>query len=75
MRISPVTLNSAFVRAMPSIDPTARIEKRMAPEGVGKQRSTVPSGSQRASSLKSRSRKSPSRASWDGLGQEVDVRV
>ena len=75
MRIPPVSLNSAFVRSMPAIDPSARVEKRMMSEGVGRQRSTAQIGRKSASSLKGRARTSPRRASWDGLGQEVDVRV
>jgi hypothetical protein len=70
MRIPPISLHSAMIRSMPAIDPSARVEKRMAPEGVGRQRSaTIAKGGSAA--VQSRSRKR--RASYDGLGQEVDV--
>jgi hypothetical protein len=70
MRIPPVSLNSAMIRSMPAIDPSARVEKRSAPEGIGRQRSAA-LGKGGASALKGRTRKR--RANYDGLGQEVDV--
>ena len=59
-----------MIRSMPAIDPSARVEKRLAPEGIGRQRSAAltKGGS---SAVQSRTRKR--RASYDGLGQEVDV--
>jgi hypothetical protein len=75
MRIPPVSISSAFVRSMPAIDPSARVEKRTAPEGVGRQRALGQASRKSAYSIKGRTRTSPRRASWDGLGQEVDVRV
>jgi len=73
MRIPSISLNSAFVRSMPTIDPTARVEKRTAPEGVGKPGAARTTGKAGVSTPSSRSRKSRRRASLDGLGQEVDV--
>ena len=75
MRISPVSVNAAFMRPMPSIDQIARVQKRIAPEGIGKQRPASQVGKKGVSSLKHKSRVAKRRAAWDGLGQEVDVRV
>jgi len=55
---------------MPAIDPSARVEKRLAPEGVGRQRSAA-LGKGGSSALQGRTQ--TRRASSDGLGQEVDV--
>ena len=74
MRISPVSINSAFMRSMPSIDQIARVEKRAAPEGIGKTRPAAQVSKKERNSLKkTKSRSSQWRAIKDGLGQEVDV--
>jgi len=70
MRIPSVSLHSAIIRSMPAIDPSARVEKRLAPEGVGRQRSAA-LGKGGSSALQGRTQ--TRRASSDGLGQEVDV--
>ena len=75
MRIPSVTLNSAFVRSMPAIDPSARVEKRRAPEAIGRSGAARTTGKAGLSSTSNQSRGSRRRASLDGLGQEVDVLV
>lgn len=75
MRIPAISLQSAAMRSMPSIDPIARVQKRAPTEGIGKSRAATSTGRSGTSSLKNRSRNSARRGSWDGLGQEVDLLV